>query len=338
MADTKRCRACGNDKLHHESNASSASTDGLAPRCRACVNRARRARDGERKRAGKVGGSVVSDARKGDAARVGAWFDARATRTDSAIPLPEMAQQLLGHVARDFYTVKKRPGHVELVGLLVGHEAQVRPIHACEAARGGATPLHYAAMSALGRRDEQLHASLASIARMLLDASTDASGLDREESTPLQHAIDTGGNARIVRALLERGATFDSGALGGVYRQLQRKGGDRLEIAEMIWSSGAIDREAVLAGGFHSYAAQGVAGVVEWHLDRGADVDLRDEAGRTALHWVGERQANPKMARLLLARGAHAGAKDTAGKTTLELAVENGKTRVAAVLRSASSH
>ena len=39
----------------------------------------------------------------------------------------------------------------------------------------------------------------------------------------------------------------------------------------------------------------------------------------------------------LLARGARADVQDAAGKTPLELAVENGKTRVAAVLRSASA-
>lgn len=175
-------------------------------------------------------------------------------------------------------------------------------VHIGESARGGYLPLLTALLDRTA--ESSLHASTAigdvsAVRRALrLDAArskeTDPliqerwghEQMDRGGATPLQHAIDTGGNVRIVRALPDRGAAFDPGALAGLYRQLQRKDGDRLEIAEMFWSSDAIDGEEVLACGFHSHAAQGIAGIVEWHLDRGADVDLRDESGRTALHWV----------------------------------------------------
>jgi len=55
-------------------------------------------------------------------------------------------------------------------------------------------------------------------------------------------------------------------------------------------------------------------------LERGANADVRDKDGGTALHWVAE-DGHEATARLLLERGADIDARDKAGWTALYRAV-----------------
>lgn len=68
-------------------------------------------------------------------------------------------------------------------------------------------------------------------------------------------------------------------------------------------------------------------------LDRGAEVDARDEDGQTSLHWAawyGEYHID--IARLLLDKGADPNAAADDGRTPLHLAVVNGNTSNAKLL------
>jgi ankyrin repeat protein len=68
-------------------------------------------------------------------------------------------------------------------------------------------------------------------------------------------------------------------------------------------------------------------------LDRGADMNARDDAGATALYnaasW-GRRD----VVELLVARGADAGLRTKAGATPLDGAVANGFEDIAGLLRT----
>ena len=68
-------------------------------------------------------------------------------------------------------------------------------------------------------------------------------------------------------------------------------------------------------------------------LDRGAEVDARQQMGYTALHAAAGR-GDEKMLDVLLARGADARLKTDDGKTAADIAAEHGHPQVAERLRS----
>jgi ankyrin repeat protein len=72
-------------------------------------------------------------------------------------------------------------------------------------------------------------------------------------------------------------------------------------------------------------------------LDRGAVIDGRDEAGRTAL-MLAVTQDRLEIVRLLLARGADPNAADNAGHTPLQQATKRNLQDVAALLEQAGAH
>jgi ankyrin repeat protein len=71
--------------------------------------------------------------------------------------------------------------------------------------------------------------------------------------------------------------------------------------------------------------------VVRLLIDRGADLQTRDEEGRTALHWAATCWFRA-IARLLIDRGADLQAQDQQGNTPLHWALENGRVATARLL------
>ena len=67
-------------------------------------------------------------------------------------------------------------------------------------------------------------------------------------------------------------------------------------------------------------AQDGEMTAVKELLEKGANVNARDEAGRTALLWVAPAKDNPEMVKFLIAKGAEVNAADNAGETALMIA------------------
>jgi cytohesin len=67
---------------------------------------------------------------------------------------------------------------------------------------------------------------------------------------------------------------------------------------------------------------------VAWLIAHGADVNARSAAGRTAAHYVAERNTDPKTLALLVAHGADFTARDADGRTPLEITSLHGKSRL----------
>ncbi len=78
-------------------------------------------------------------------------------------------------------------------------------------------------------------------------------------------------------------------------------------------------------------AKKGKDGLVETLLAAGADVNVRDENGRTAL-MLASLGGHLKTVERLLDAGAHVDAKDGEGKTAQDLAGEKGQQEIAQVL------
>ncbi len=75
----------------------------------------------------------------------------------------------------------------------------------------------------------------------------------------------------------------------------------------------------------------GKTGAVELLIDKGAELDLREEDGRTALHWA-VRRGHPEVVKILLAHGARTDITDREGKTALDLAREQENTEIVRLL------
>jgi ankyrin repeat protein len=81
-------------------------------------------------------------------------------------------------------------------------------------------------------------------------------------------------------------------------------------------------------------AHEGHADIVQLLLDNGADIDARQELGRTAL-WYSAQQDRLGAARLLVAAGADIGLAANDGTTPHDIAVERGHRDVVDLLANA---
>ncbi|KAF2463916.1 ankyrin, partial [Lindgomyces ingoldianus] len=61
------------------------------------------------------------------------------------------------------------------------------------------------------------------------------------------------------------------------------------------------------------------------------DIEAKDNAKRTALHWAAEN-GHKRVVQLLVERGAHTAEKDYIGRTPLRIAAENGHKAIVRLL------
>ena len=147
------------------------------------------------------------------------------------------------------------------------------------------------------------------------------------EETPLQAASHMG-NREIAEWLLDRGAPLDIFAAGML--------GRTDDVVRFL----AHDPELVRQRGVHSMpilffpAASGRGDVAELLVERGAEIN--DGAGGNTALYAAAYFGRLEMAEWLLERGADASATDYQGKTPLQVAEENGHSRVAEMLRRVS--
>jgi ankyrin repeat protein len=154
-------------------------------------------------------------------------------------------------------------------------------------ADNGKTALHRAAW--LGHGD---------IVRLLLDHNAKIDEEDGYERTALHHA-STNGHGAVVRVLLDHGASINTRS----------------------------DRESACNWTALTWAAEfGHEDVVQLLLESGkAQVNLKDQLGRTALHLVSNSYAvHQSVMRLLLEHKADANARNKKGEMPLHLACERG--------------
>ncbi|MDH3253835.1 MAG: ankyrin repeat domain-containing protein [Acidobacteriota bacterium] len=151
----------------------------------------------------------------------------------------------------------------------------------------------------------------------------------QERRSPLQAAILAGEDSR-VRELIVQGAPVDEGLITAA-----RTG--NLELLELLLTSGAD------ATGFFGARALAVALMAEneeasaFLEERGANLEARDEAGRTVLVWAsGQKRLGP-LVRTAMVHGAALDAASRTGETALMTAARHGRVGTVRTLLAAGA-
>jgi ankyrin repeat protein len=189
------------------------------------------------------------------------------------------------------------------------------------------TVLHYAALSGLGDDFAEQYGELA---EMLLDAGGD--GDSRENigpypSMPVLH-FAAWKNYAVAKALLGRGCNPNYGFGNCLWREPGR-------MAELFFAHGADvnGREGSGQPILHSRIHWNLPSVALWLIKNGADPNLRDAEGNTALHEAASRGINPKVIQALLEAGGKKSLKNQAGLSPLDVAKQKKREKLIPLLR-----
>lgn len=188
------------------------------------------------------------------------------------------------------------------------------------------TPLHYAALSGLGDR---FAAQYREIANLLLDAGGDGDARETigpYPNTPVLH-FAAWKNFAVAETLLSRGCNPNLGFGNCLWREPG-------PMAELFLSHGADvnGREPSGQPLLHSRIHWNLPSVALWLLKNGADPNLTDKEGNTALHEAAWRGINPKVVQALLDAGGRKSAKNHAGLTPLDSAKQKKRLKLIPLL------
>jgi ankyrin repeat protein len=178
--------------------------------------------------------------------------------------------------------------------------------------------------------------------RALLQEGADPDARDETGETPLTWAANLGHTA-VVKDLLAAGADVDAagprflspplmlaariGARGIVALLAVHAALDAVDAAGTTALMRAVERpEGVVK------PQARIAAIVKTLLDLGADPNVQDMGGNTALMWA-VRWGNPEAIRLLAAAGADPAVRNRAGETALDQADARGYTEMVKLLR-----
>lgn len=341
MIEKKTCAHCRQSLSLAAFNGSGRTVDGLANTCRACTNDRRRQRHALRKERDPPAQNLAAALRKGDIetvrsfVRMGAepcWSWVCETMRDGHLVIAEML--LEAGVAPNLFTMAAMGDLTGLTRRLERVTSDARLTVAMDPASQDVTPLHVACASdwrSHGHDRMTLQTEVAEVLRNHgadLNARAKYRGLDGV--TPVFCACWSSGNVDLVRWLLSHGALLTGGEFMAALGHFQRHGKAAYDVADALLASG-LPVDGDVPGGrtpLQAFAHQAAHKTVSWLIARGADVNAPGPGGRTAAHFAAERNTGPTTLAVLVESGADLATRDEDGRTPLDVAKLNGKSRL----------
>ena len=211
---------------------------------------------------------------------------------------------------------------------------------------GGNTPLHSAARG-----------NAAEVAKMLIEGDAEVNAKDEYGLTPLYWAAENNA-AEVAKLLIDKGAAVNAKVEKGDYAGwtpmdaaihkehgevqsiLKRRRGEcnkkcpspqntateKLLQEKGVWD-GKLDMNVKVnaffnASHLHFAARENDMAAARWLIDKGAEVNAKDEYGLTPLYWAARRNA-AEVAKLLIDKGAEVNVKGNYGRAPLYAAGQN---------------
>lgn len=182
-------------------------------------------------------------------------------------------------------------------------------------AEHGRTPLHLAAI--FGRSPKV-------VVPLLKQEGVNVDARDEHGNTPLHLAVRYGQTQELVALLLDSGAKIEArNEYGHTPLHVAALSSEERIIYTLF--RGGKDIEKMEEHEIEALRVSGTPELVALLLDRSADIEARDQDGKTPLHYAAAISKTPKSTALLLDRGANIGARDKSEWTPLHHAADQGK-------------
>jgi len=182
-------------------------------------------------------------------------------------------------------------GHKEIIELLIAKGADVNA-----KTESGWNPLHRAAIH--GHKE---------IAELLITKGADVNAKDNYDYTPL-HKAALDGSKEVVELLIAKGADVNA---------KDEDGGTPLDLANKTETADLLRKHGGKHGTIEGAARGGDIEAVKEFLATGTDVNAKNFAGLTPLHWASSGD-HKEIVELLITAGADVNAKDEDADTPLD--------------------
>jgi len=151
------------------------------------------------------------------------------------------------------------------------------------------------------------------ISELLISKGADINATNNAGDTPL-HSAANAGHKEIVELLIDKGANVNAKNSGGQTPLDIALSRNRKDIVELLVEKGAVPSS------IHADARLGDLAGAKALLEKGVDVNDKDEKGMAPLHYAAQ-EGHKELAEFLIAKGANVNGKDKYGYTPLNYAM-----------------
>ncbi|MEB3294064.1 MAG: ankyrin repeat domain-containing protein [Synechococcales bacterium] len=168
------------------------------------------------------------------------------------------------------------------------------------------------------------------IVQFLLEKGANVNGVSRSGETALHAAIGSSNSPKLIALLLDKGANINAKNSEGITAlHVAVQHGSSIETIKLL-----LTRKLLIAKGAQldvsddslllAAVSSGSEQIVQFLLEKGANVNGVSRSGETALHTAVRRNKSSKLTALLLDKGANINAKNSEGTTALHVAAQYG--------------